>query len=249
MITSVAEGYLETILSGYKKRSDLVTAILPIGADRMDFDLIEAMDIKTLVPVAGKKLKLLYAGVLWDDALPVLDHFFKSLSTAKTELNFEFHFIGTGNTTLDQSIASLAGSYNILHKMIFEYPERISFVSAIANLNQVDGMFIFGSIRPYYTPSKLYLAIEAQKPVFAFIHRQSTAVSMISTLEIGVSATFDTKEGNIVEAESIIDKLNEFQDFALRYRSKKHKTLESGFSAKKITEQFAHHFENVVKDA
>lgn len=169
---------------------------MPYGGEAGDHKAVAAHIIKPYIfkKKAGK-IQLIYAGTMLPKAYLVLEKIFQSIQSNLVVFNnVEFHFIGTGkiiNGKLSFTIRPLAENYNLWQTIVFEYPQRISYLDVIVHLNNADGIFILGSTEPHYTPSKIYQAVLSCKPVFAVLHKQSSAVAVVNDSNAGLVLSFD----------------------------------------------------------
>ena len=69
--------------------------------------------------------------------------------------------------------------------MVSEHPDRIGYVDTLNHLMQSDAVLVLGSTEPHYTPSKVFQAMMSRRPVFAMLHEESTAVTMIRAAHAG----------------------------------------------------------------
>lgn len=220
LITGVAEGYYADVI---KRNPALINKCrfdaMPYGGEVKDHDVLKNLRIDPyLFSKNQNKFTLIYAGAMLPNAYEPLDEIFKILNNTR-ELNeyLEFHFIGTGKTANDPfgfNIKSYAEKYGLWNKVIFEYPKKIPYLDVLVHLKLADGIFILGGTSPHYTPSKLYQAILSEKPVFAILHHQSTAVKIINNSHAGIVLDFNGIE-EISKINKIFpDKMNEFINFA-----------------------------------
>ena len=196
LITGVAQGYYETVLQRNSHLKNIVTGAMPYGGEHKDHEIIEKLNIASyLFEKKENKFQFVYAGAMLPKAYEPLESIFKSI--AANEIVFkdvEFHFIGTGKiTTDDQShnIKPLAEKYGLWHTTVFEYPARIAYLDVLVHLNIADAVFVLGSTQPHYTPSKVYQAILAKKPVLAVLHEQSQATTVLVQSNAGLVITIN----------------------------------------------------------
>ena len=97
------------------------------------------------------------------------------------------HFVGTGSSPDDpdghrvRPRARQAG----VDDMVDEHPQRIGYVDALNHLTKSDAVLVLGSTEAHYTPSKVFQAMLSRRPVFAMLHKDSTAVDMIRSVHAG----------------------------------------------------------------
>lgn len=197
LITGVAEGYYE----GVKKRNPsllnaAVFGSMPYGGEISDHFAVRSMNVRShLFQKETKKIKLVYAGAMLPKAFLPLEILFGAINN-NLELfqNIEFYFIGTGKTPNDingYNVKHLAEKYDLWNSIIYEFPSRIPYLDVLSHLEAADGVFILGSTEPHYTPSKVYQAVLAQKPILAVLHQNSSAVNVILESNAGIVLSFD----------------------------------------------------------
>ncbi|MEP6951272.1 MAG: hypothetical protein ABI863_18430 [Ginsengibacter sp.] len=197
LITGVAEGYYQAVLERNPHlKTQAVCGAMPYGGEASDHAGIDRLNI---IPYLFSKekgiLKLVYAGAMLPKAYVVLEAIFKAI-TANRNLfeKVEFHFIGSGSRANDAgsyNIKPLAEKYDLYNSIVYEYPKRIPYLDVLVHLDIADGIFILGSTEPHYTPSKTYQGILSGKPIFAVLHKESTAVEVLQESGAGIVLIFD----------------------------------------------------------
>ncbi|SOD18614.1 hypothetical protein [Pedobacter xixiisoli] len=200
LITGVAPGYYEDVLIRNPKLKDhVVTTAMPYGGEKRDNLIATELKLNTYIfkKVSGK-LDFVYAGAMLPKAFETLNEILKSIKKNKDLFtNIRFHFIGTGTSPDDPNgfnIKELAQKYELWNDIIFEYPKRIPYLDVLSHLNAADGTFILGSTEPHYTPSKIYQSILSEKPVFAVLHKKSSACQVVKSTNIGTLLAFDGED-------------------------------------------------------
>ncbi len=95
-----------------------------------------------------------------------------------------------------------------LQAYVDEHPHRISFVDVLNHLTHASGNLVLGSTDRHYTPSKVFQAALARRPMLALLHRDSTAVDMIRRSRTGDALTLT--EDELPTAEVIAIALERF---------------------------------------
>lgn len=244
LITGVAEGYYK----GVQERNPLLLktclfGAMPYGAEINDHNKIREIGIKPYLfkRIAGK-IQLIYAGAFLPKSKEVLKHFFAYISKNKSQFtNLIIHFVGTGYL-YDQSyihtIKPLAEEYDLYESIIQEHPERISYLDVLSHLAEADAVFILGSTEPHYTPSKVYQAVLSKKPIFALLHSESTAVSVIRNSNAGIVLSFNGPDDLHVIEDCFDESYTRFIKLIHEYNSVDVKmSYFDQYSAKSITNQ------------
>ncbi|MGB8193509.1 MAG: hypothetical protein WCF67_16380 [Chitinophagaceae bacterium] len=197
LITGVAEGYYKGVQERNPQLMNRsVFGAMPYGGEASDHEQVRSMQLeKYLFEKKKDKLQLVYAGAMLPRAYAPMEEIFKAINDNPEEFaDVEFHFIGTGkspNDPVGYNIRPLAEQYGLWEKNIFEYPRRIPYLNVLVHLERCDGVFILGSTEPHYTPSKVYQSVLSGKYLFAVLHSQSTAVTIIRQSNAGVVLPFN----------------------------------------------------------
>jgi hypothetical protein len=218
LITGVAEGYYQGVIdrNPHLLKQALFQA-MPYGGEYEDHIKLKSLNLNPYLFQKKENIfQLIYAGAMLPKAYNLIDQIFMSISANKEIFqNVEFHFIGTGKSPNDKNgfnIKPLAEKYGLWQTYIFEYPLRIPYLDVLIHLNNADAIFILGSIEPHYTPSKVFQGVLSGKPIFAVLHKKSTACSVIKGSNAGLVLDFNGEN----EVMNICKKFSiSFQDFFL----------------------------------
>lgn len=253
LITGVAEGYYKPVLQRNPHLyTQAITGAMPYGGEKNDHTVAAALQKQPYLfnKVEGK-LQFVYAGAMLPKAYEPLEEIFKTIAINKTEFtNVEFHFIGTGKLADDPlcfNIKPFAEKYGLWNTIVFEYPKRIPYFDVLIHLDAADAVFILGSTEPHYTPSKVYQAILAKKPIFAVLHEQSTALRILdnanAAITIGITEKTVTKLSNVFNEEFL-----RFKSFMLTYKTEQvNKNIFDTYSAKEVTRTLANLLNKILK--
>jgi hypothetical protein len=200
LITGISEGYYAGVLERNPHvKSQAVTAAMPYGNSARDYELIplESQRAYLFDPDDGA-FHMLYAGAMLPDAYEVLDRLLAALVHIRSMSpdifsRLRIHFVGTGKSADDPS------GFNIMPRArklgldgtVTEYPRRVPYTDILFHLMKSSAVLILGSTQSHYSPSKVYQAIQAKRPVFALLHKDSTACSVIEKSRAGVVVNVD----------------------------------------------------------
>jgi hypothetical protein len=199
LITGVAPLYYKGVLARNPGLHDgCVTAAMPYGNSDADFRLLAKLDRKTfLFPRDDGLFHMIYAGAMLPQAYVVLERLLQAIALLRDSApdvmqRLRIHFVGTGTSPDNPD------GYNIrpyverfgLEPWIREYPARISYVDVLNHLTHASATLVLGSTEAHYTPSKIYQAVQARRPVFALLHESSTAVTALHESGAGTVVTF-----------------------------------------------------------
>lgn len=252
LITGVAQGYYEGVIKRNPKLTNTALfGAMPYGGEKMDHEGVKALNIKPyLFDKKPGKINLIYAGAMLPKARRPLELILQVIQNNLSEFcNINFHFIGTGTSPNDPfgyTIKPLAEKYNLWNSIIFEYPKRIPYLDVLLHLEVADGVFILGSTEPHYTPSKVYQGVLAKKPIFAVLHKNSTAVEVIQNSGAGIVLAFNGEADLDSITNNFFEKTQEYLHFIKQFDpSNIIMTSLEQYSAKEVTRQLVNLIEKI----
>jgi glycosyltransferase involved in cell wall biosynthesis len=162
------------------------TAEIPIGWDPGDIEALEGRPRRSQLIPADGRFHFCYTGTV----LPMGTATVRALLSAVRTLvdrdpamrdRVRFDFFGTSNQTVGgvPRVMPVARDLGI-EALVMEHPARLDYLDALAVLRQADALLLLGSSERHYTPSKLFPALLANRPIVALYHTESTAVSMLN---------------------------------------------------------------------
>lgn len=195
LITGVAPLYYEDVIARNAwLRARVVTASMPYGGAAADFVRVQALARETFVFDAGDGCHhMVYAGAMLPRAYPVLESLFRALkllAQTRPELmrTFRLHFIGTGRSPDDpvgHNVQPYIERYG-LREWVSEHPRRIPYTDVLNHLLHASAVLILGSTEPHYSPSKVFQAVQSQRPILALLHEKSMAASLLRAANQGI---------------------------------------------------------------
>lgn len=246
LITGMAPGYVAGMLERNPKvatRSEL--AYMPMGTAPEDYALVRSLRrAPFLFDPADGRFHMIYAGALLPAGFGVLDRFLAGLRTLRelapqAAAGLVVHFVGTGSSPDDpqghrvRPRARAAG----VEEMVDEHPHRIGYVDTLNHLMHSNAVLVLGSTEPHYTPSKVFQAMLSERPVFALLHRDSTAVEMIHSAHVGEVLTLT--EDELPSAVSVATSLRDFIERPAYDSASVDRSVFEGYSARESTRLFA----------
>lgn len=194
LITGMAPGYVAGMLERNPEvAKNAVVATMPMGSAPEDFALVSAIHrAPFLFDPADGRFHMVYAGAMLPAGFVVLDAFLAGLRALKQSApavadRLRVHFVGTGTSPDDPNghqVLPRAKAVGVTD-LVDEHPHRIGYVDTLNHLRQCSAVLVLGSTERHYTPSKVFQAILSQRPVFALLHAESTAIGMIEQAKAG----------------------------------------------------------------
>lgn len=195
LITGISEAYYAEMLERNPHlKSRATIAAMPYGNSASDHQSIprESRRIYLFNPDDGA-FHFLYAGAFLPHASEVLDRLLAAvihIRGARPEIfsRLRFHFVGTGTSSDD------ATGYNVwpravrlgLGGTVSEHPRRVPYTDILFHLSKASAVLILGSTDAHYSPSKVYQAVQARRPIFALLHKQSPACRAVEKSQAGM---------------------------------------------------------------
>ncbi len=246
LITGMAPGYVAGMLERNPEvAAKSVLAYMPMGTAPEDYALVRGLGRAPFLfdPKDGN-FHMIYAGALLPAGFVVLDAFLAGLHTLRERApqvasRLRVHFVGTGSSPDDPNghrvlpRAQAAG----VAEMVNEHPHRIGYVDTLNHLMHGSAVLVLGSTEPHYTPSKVFQAMLSERPVFALLHRDSTAVRMIRSAHVGEVLTL--VEGDLPSSETVAASLQAFIEHPAYDAASVDRGVFEGYSARESTRLFA----------
>jgi hypothetical protein len=189
---------------------------MPMGSAPEDYSLVRSLDRPPFLFQPGDgHFHMIYAGALLPAGIAVLESFLAGLAALKARspdaaARLRVHFVGTGSSPDDpgghqvRPRAERAGVGDIVD----EHPQRIGYVDALNHQTRSDAVLVLGSTEAHYTPSKVFQAMLSRRPVFAMLHKDSTAVDMVRSMRAGSVLTLT--EQKLPGPEDVADAVRAF---------------------------------------
>ncbi len=252
LISGVAEGYYKGVLE--RNRNLAATCIfcaMPYGGEQADHEKVSKMNLQPyLFKKKTDKIQMVYAGAMLPNAYKPLEAIFEAIASNRYFFkDLEIHFIGTGRLANDPSsftIRPYAEKYGLWNEVIFEYAQRIPYLDVLVHLDNASGVFILGSTEPHYTPSKVYQAVLAGKPIYAVLHAQSTAIEVVREANIGIVLPFDGLNGLEMIKKEFAGKYGDFVTFMKSFEAAQiNSQAFRKYSAESVTKVLASHLDEI----
>jgi hypothetical protein len=200
LLTGAGEGYYGAALQRAPWLDPRTCVAAPIGAEAGDFALLDEHPRRPTLFDPGDGMKhIVYAGALLPRAVSTLRALLESVRCVSGPVRL--HFIGTGGAV--QPIADQMG----LNRTVVEHPARIGYLHVLNHLKHAHAVLVLGSDEPHYTPSKVYQAVLARRPVIGLLHHQSSGADVLRRANAGPLVTFNADRPASTQSAAIADAL------------------------------------------
>jgi hypothetical protein len=237
IISGVATSYYQSVLDRYFKNKKIMHVGMPYGFDPNDHKIkIDNLEL----PWNEDCIPYVYAGAFLPNSGLFIDKLFKYIANLIKKNQFpdkiKLFFLGTGNYT-HKSIKEYAEDYN-LQNIVVENRKRYPFLHILNFLSKAKGVLLIGSTEKHYTASKIFQSLLSGRPVFAILHKESSATKIFE--ESNADLFLVKYNEDVQKLETDISK--KFYDFIVngeKYYNPNLKALDkysAKYSAKKLVE-------------
>jgi glycosyltransferase involved in cell wall biosynthesis len=181
-VTAVSRTTYEQALARTPAARPRTTEELPIGWDDRDLDFI---DSGRAWFTADGLVHLSYVGTLLPTGIETLRAVMAALARVRTgdpaARRLRLHFFGTSNQRdLDAParVMPIAAEYGVAD-VVTEHAPRLDYFDALRVLRDSSAVLLLGSGERHYTPSKVFPALAARRPVLAVLHAASSATGLL----------------------------------------------------------------------
>lgn len=179
LISGVSKGYYQPVLERNFKDRTVQELAFPYGFDPHDHSIV----LNSIVlPWPESVMKpLVYAGAFLPNAHLFIETLFRGIAAFRSQNPLDpgcrLYFIGTGAYT-GKSILDYAVEQGI-EDLVIEIRERKPFLHILTYLRKAYGVMLIGSTEKHYTASKTFQSLLSERPVFAMLHQDSSAVAIM----------------------------------------------------------------------
>ncbi len=180
-VTAVSHATYEQALARTPAAAPRTTAELPIGWDRRDLEYVRTarrFDERNAVHLS-------YVGTLLPAGFETLRALLEVLAAERVRnpdvARLRLHFFGTSNQRDHDApprVLPIARDCGV-EDVVTEHPPRLDYFDALAVLQESNAVLLLGSRERHYTPSKVFPALLAERPVLALMHDASTATELL----------------------------------------------------------------------
>lgn len=203
LITGVSENYYLPVLDRNPSIRTIEHLAFPYGFDPNDH-VIKLPNLSYPWQEEGVSMPFLYAGAFLPNSRFFIEILFKAVSALHRAGNWpkeaKLYFLGTGSYSgkTIQQYAKDAG----IDTFVREKRERFPFLQVLNFLSAAHVVMVIGSTEKHYTASKTFQSILSTRPIFAMMHQESSAVSI---LEEARAADFTVRYGENMKDESLVN--------------------------------------------
>jgi glycosyltransferase involved in cell wall biosynthesis len=182
--------------------SSRVTAEIPIGWDSADLLAVARREsARRLIPNDGR-INFCYTGTVLPLGVETLRAVLAALRALAERCpqvadRVRFYFFGTSNQSTGTECRVLPHAHELgVADMVREHPARLDYLDALDVLRQASALLLLGSSEPHYTPSKVFPALLADRPLLAVYRRESSVIEMLNTAAPPPAAQLITFDDN-----------------------------------------------------
>ena len=211
-LTAVSARTYEDVLDRVPDARPRAVAAIPIGFDEKDLDALERTPRPNLCfDEHDGHVHLCYAGTVLPKGRDVIAAVLGALAVLRGRSpeianRLRLHFLGTSNQRGPEArerVLPIAASLGI-GDLVTETPPRLDYLDALNAQMRAHALLLLGSSEPHYTPSKVFPALLAGKPIVAIYHSASSVFEVLKAT--GADATtFAFDEHN--PASALVDQI------------------------------------------
>lgn len=192
LISGVSEAYYRPVFERNPSFKEIEHLAFPYGFDPEDHNILLENLSNPWSEEGAVTLPLVYAGAFLPNSRMFIQALFKAVGDLDKEGKWpegaKLYFLGTGNYP-GKSILYYAKEAGISH-LVTENRKRFPFLHILNYLSAAYAVMVIGSTEKHYTASKTFQSILSQRPVFAMLHGESSAVEILENTE---AAAFTVK--------------------------------------------------------
>jgi hypothetical protein len=226
-------------------------ASMPYGVAQADFIHASNNQNSHLIAKIRKKNNWsfdkiwVYAGAFLPKSEEIYVAIFKALKFLKEQKRLpaeglKMIFLGTGkspNDTNGYQVFPLAGKFGV-DELVYEIPNRVSYSDVISCLSEANGVLVIGSVEKHYSPSKIYQALMSGRPVWAALHKDSSAWSFLEKKWGCEGIKFE--DGRSIDILSTAESLEKAFQMKRDYTPEREFLNDSEMNAKNSAKSLAH---------
>jgi glycosyltransferase involved in cell wall biosynthesis len=214
-LTAVSARTYEDVLDRVPDARPRACAAIPLGFDEEDLAaLARAPRPNPCFDEGDGLVHVCYVGTVLPKGGDVLEAVLRGLAFLRTHsparyARLRLHFVGTSNqrtASADPRVLPVARALGVADA-ITETPSRLDYLDALNVQSRAHAVLLMGSTEPHYTPSKVFPALLAQRPILALYHDASSVIDVLTTpgvdaqvITFGDDRPVETRVGDIARA-------------------------------------------------
>jgi hypothetical protein len=253
-VTGVARGYMDGVVKSYDWIGEDDITGIPYGGEPADFEYLRLHPRTN--PIFNREdgyLHLSYVGRGGPDMLPTLRALFEAVKlglhrSPEVFTRLRMHFVGTTyapDGERQYQVLPMVKEFG-LEEYVDEHPARVPYLDALQLLLDSHGLLAIGSEEPYYTASKIFPNILANRPLLAIFHEESTVVDMVRQTGAGDVVTFNTQSPPVTRVEDIYKHLQKVLLLPSGYRPPTQWDAFEPYTTRSMAKQLAAVFDGVL---
>jgi glycosyltransferase involved in cell wall biosynthesis len=186
-LTAVSARTYEDVLARVPDARPRACAAIPLGFDERDLEALQrAPRANSWFDERDGLVHVCYVGTVLPKGFDVLRAVLAALArlrdrSPRSYARLRIHFVGTSNQRMPSAEARVlpAAREAGVDDIVTEVPPRLDYLDALTVQTRADALLLLGSSERHYTPSKVFPAILARRPIVAFYHRASSVVEVL----------------------------------------------------------------------
>lgn len=186
-LTAVSARTYEDVLARVPDAHPRACAAIPLGFDERDLDALRRAPRPN--PWFDERDGLVHVcsvGTVLPKGVDVLQAVLTALARLREQTptlygRLRLHFLGTSNQRspgAEPRVLPLAHARGV-QDIITEAPARLDYLDALNVQTRAQALLLIGSTEPHYTPSKIFPALLADRPIVALYHSASSVVELL----------------------------------------------------------------------
>jgi glycosyltransferase involved in cell wall biosynthesis len=206
-LTAVSARTYEDVLARVGDARPRACAAIPLGFEDADVEALRrAPRVNRWFDPADGLVHICYVGTVLPKGVPVLRQILAALREMKAGSpalyrRLRLHFLGTSNQRDPSSAERVMPHAREIGvaDAVDEVPPRLDYLDALNVQVSASALLLMGSTEPHYTPSKVFPALLAGRPIVAVYHQASSVVSILRAASVDASVTSFADEGSLEE--------------------------------------------------
>jgi glycosyltransferase involved in cell wall biosynthesis len=218
-LTAVSARTYQDVLDRVPHARPRACAAIPLGFDEHDLHALERVPRPN--PCFDEHdgfVHVCYVGTVLPKGVEVLEAVLSGVAVLRQQspsryARIRLHFVGTSNqrtTALEPRVLPIARRLGV-EDVVTEMPPRLDYLDALNVQARAHAVLLIGSTEPHYTPSKVFPALLARRPILALYHAASSVHDVLAqpAMEARI-VTFDEQRpvmSRITEIAHALDSL------------------------------------------